>query len=200
LIPVVPQPEPHSFDIRVRQPGRAFLTANPNKKPRNFWNRAIDDLHRAYKGICAYTCVYIPHQGSADHFLPKSRYRDLVYEWNNYRLATEKVNSHKGESTEVIDPFIVQEGWFIIDFPSCLIRSAPNLSQVIAEQIEKTIGVLKLNTYDYFVQERCNIVLDFLDEHISFDFLSRRFPFLATEIHRQGGKDTLGAIFKRRSD
>ena len=197
MIPVAQQPEPHEFDKRVRQPGKAFLAANPSKKPRNFWNRAIDHLHKAYEGICAYTCVYIPHQGSVDHFLPQSRYRDLAYEWSNYRLATEKVNSHKGESTDIIDPFIVQKGWFVIDFPSCLIRPALGLSQGIAEQVEKTTRISKLNTYDYFVQERCDIVIDFLDGHMSFAYLSRRYPFLAAEISRQGGKEALGAIFRR---
>lgn len=144
--------------------------------------------------------MYFLRPGSVDHFLPKSRYQHLAYEWNNYRLATPQVNSYKGESTDVVDPFIVQEGWFAIDFPSCLIQSAPNLSQIITEQIKKTIRVLKLNDADHFVQERCNVVMDFLDGHLSFDYLSRRYPFLAIEISRQGGKDALGAIFKRRSN
>jgi hypothetical protein len=197
---VVPQPEPSEFDARVRQPGKSFLAANPvGVKLRQYWREALSDLYAAYKGICAYTCIYFLPPASVDHFLPKSQYPDLAYEWDNYRLATPQVNSYKGESIDVIDPFVVKDGWFILDFPSCLIRPAPSLSQVIAEQVEKTIAVLRLNANDHFVQDRCDIVINFLDENISFDFLSRRYPFLATEIIRQGGRNTLSTIFKRRS-
>jgi hypothetical protein len=107
------------------------------------------------------------------------------------------VNSYKGDSTDVIDPFVVHDGWFVMDFPICLVRAAHDLSSAITEQMEKTVKVLRLNDADHFVQERCNVVIEFLSGHISFDFLSRRYLFLAAEIHRQGGKDILGAIFKR---
>lgn len=112
-------------------------------------------------------------------------------------MALPQVNSYKGDSTDVIDPFVVTDGWFVLDFPSCLVRAAHDLSSAITEQIEKTVKVLKLNDADPFVQERCNVAIEFLDGHLSFDFLSRRYPFLATEIRRQGGKDVLRAIFKR---
>jgi hypothetical protein len=141
--------------------------------------------------------MYFVAPGSVDHFLPKSRRPDLAYEWSNYRLAIPQVNSYKGDSTDVIDPFVVHDGWFVLDFPSCLVRAAHDLSSAIAEQIEETVKVLKLNDADHFVQERCNVVIEFLDGHLSFDFLSRRYPFLAAEIGRQGGKDVLRAIFKR---
>jgi hypothetical protein len=199
LIPVTPQPEPQGFDTSVRQRGNAFLAANPGapKLPKYWKGAAADDLYAAYKGICAYTCMYFVAPGSVDHFFPKSQRRDLAYEWSNYRLALPLVNSYKGESTAVIDPFVVQDGWFVMDFPSCLVRAARDLSSAITEQIEKTVQVLRLNDADPFVQERCNVAVEFLDGHLSFDFLSRRYPFLAAEIRRQGGKDVLRAVFKR---
>ncbi|MBI3796339.1 MAG: hypothetical protein HY268_05120 [Deltaproteobacteria bacterium] len=200
MIRVTPQPEPSGFDTSVRQRGNAFLAANPSDKTLpKYWKIATKDLYAAYKGICAYTCMYFPGSGTLDHFLPKSLYRALAYEWSNYRLAIPQVNSYKGENIDIIDPFIVEDGWFVIEFPSCLIQPAPKLPQIITEQIKRTVKILRLSIDDNLVQDRCNIVLDFLDAHISLDFLSRRYPFLAAEVERQGGKEALRKIFKRRS-
>ncbi len=201
-MPVVPQPEPHEFDQRVRQPGKIFLAAyRSGTKLRKYWRAAANDLHNAYKGICAYTCMYfVPADTTVDHFLPQALYPDLAYEWSNYRLAISRVNNHKDKSTDVVDPFFIKEGWFVMDFPSCIIRPAPDLPPILTERIKTTLEVLKLNTDDHFVQGRCDIVIEFLDGQLPFDFLSRRYPFLAAEIQRQGGKDTLRVVFKRRQN
>lgn len=125
MIPVAPQPEPQGFDSGVRQRGKSFLAANPGAtKLPNYWKNTATDLYTAYKGICASTCMYFVAPGSVDHFVPKSRRPDLAYEWSNYRLALPQVNSYKGDSVDVLDPFVVPEGWFILDFPSCLVRAA----------------------------------------------------------------------------
>ena len=142
--------------------------------------------------------MYILSPGSLDHFLPASRFRHLAYEWNNYRLACGQVNSYKGDSTDIIDPFLVRDGWFVIDFPSCLVRPAAELPQQIKEQIERSIEVLKLNSADHFVQERCDIILEFLGGHLSLDFLFRRYPFVGKEIERRGGRDALFNVFRHR--
>lgn len=34
---------------------------------------------------------------------------------------------------------------------------------------------------------------------VTLNFLSRRYPFLATEIMRQGLEDNAGAVFKKRT-
>jgi hypothetical protein len=198
LIPVTPKPEPAAFDEAVRTPGTAFLQNNPAtaKLPR-FWRQIATQLHTSYAGICAYTAMYITPPGSVDHFLPTSLYRQLAYEWSNYRLASSQVNSYKGHSIDVIDPFLVRPGWFTIDFPSCLIRPAANLQAATMEQIQRSIDVLRLNSADHFVQERCDIVIEFIDGHLSPEFFGRRYPLLAIEVERQGGRDALRPVFKR---
>jgi len=188
----------------VRQRGRRFLSSVP--KPTNkqfqkkaFWQFAMSDLQSAYGGICAYTCYYIIADPSVDHFLPKSRYPNLAYEWSNYRLARQLVNQHKGDSLEVLDPFNIQTGWFVMDFPSCLVRPSNGLPAVLTEQINKSIKILKINEYDAFVQERCDLMLAFAEKNISFKFLSERYPFIASEIVRQGiQQNTARDLFKRR--
>jgi hypothetical protein len=204
LIPVTPQPEPEGFDDHVRKPGESFLEVNPeptNKQfsKRNFWKRVAGDLHAAYNGICAYTCSLLVHSGSVDHFKPKSKYPKLAYEWSNYRLAHPLANQNKADSTDVVDPFIIKEGWFTLEFPGCLVRPGINLGQNLAERVNKTIITLKLNENDRYVQERCDVMMDYKNGLITMDFLSRRYPFLATEIKRQNIQESLGDIFKKRT-
>ena len=60
------------------------------------WNRVYDEFHRLYGGFCAYTCFYQADRATVDHFQPKRRYPCLAYEWDNYRLASPRINQFKG--------------------------------------------------------------------------------------------------------
>jgi hypothetical protein len=204
LIPVALQPEPAGFHANVRVPGQRFLATHPHPSNKDFkgntyWKWAANELHAAYRGICAYTCFYHVPSGTIDHFLPKSAHPNLAYEWNNFRLASHRANSYKGQSMDVLDPFIIQPNWFALDVPSCLMIPGAGLGEPITSQVQRTIDVLHLNSDDTFVQERCDVMLAYANGDVSLDFLHRRFPFLAAEIVRQGIQHTASAIFKIRT-
>jgi hypothetical protein len=201
MIPVQLKAEPVSFNNAVRQPGKAYLVKNPMPTSKEFqknshWKKSAQDLHAAYSGICAYTCFYLAPYGSTDHFLPKSNHPNEAYEWNNFRLCSPRVNGYKGDSADVIDPFVVQPGWFALDVPSCLVKPGVGLSDVVTTQVEATIKRLRLNDDDYFVQERCDLMVAFASCEVTMAFLSKRYLFLATEIERQGLQATAAQIFK----
>lgn len=190
MIRVTPSPEYPSFDTDVRKPGAAFLATFPAPtseqfKKRNYWSRATRELHASYSGICAYTAMYLPQLGSVDHFLPKTTHPHLAYEWSNYRLASGRVNSSKGNVTGILDPFQIQNDWFYMDIPACLLRPNPALEKPLRTQISGTINTLRLNQDDTYVQERCNILIDYARGDVSNGFLERRYPFLAKEVERQ---------------
>lgn len=201
MIQVVPQPEYPGFNAGVRIPGAAFLAINPNPNSqqfskKNFWKHAAKELHEAYSGVCAYTAIYLPDQGSVDHFLPKTTHPHLAYEWSNYRLASGRVNSRKGNQTNVIDPFEVQNDWFFMEIPACLLKANPALEKPLRTRISGTINSLGLNDENY-ADERCNILMDYARADISADFLQRRYPFLAKEVARQHlSQHELKALFK----
>lgn len=200
MIHVDPQPEYPEFDLEVRTPGLRFLEMTPCPSSRdfnrhNYWNKARKHLHRSYSGLCAYTSLYLEDSDSVDHFLPKTKYPHLAYEWDNYRLARQKVNFNKGSSEQVLDPFTIQNGWFVMDCPSCLITPGPGLDSDTKTQVENTIGVLKLNADDGLVQERCDWLVSLAKDEITLDFLRRRYPFLASEITRQGIEQDLKTVF-----
>ena len=102
MIPVQRQPEPQDFDQKVRQPGAKFLaTVTPPSQweNRDYWRRSLPELYIAYGGYCAYLALKIPRRAgggepTVDHFLLKSLHPALAYEWNNFRLASAKMNAN----------------------------------------------------------------------------------------------------------
>lgn len=202
MIRVTPKPEYPSFDIDVRSPGAAFLATCPAPtseqfRKKNFWSRAARELHAAYSGVCAYTAMYLPERGSVDHFLPKAIHPHLAYEWSNFRLAGGRVNNSKGDLTDILDPFEVQDDWFYMDVPACLLKPNPNLDKDLRSRITGTINSLRLNQDDNYVQERCNILMEYARGEVTMGFLERRYPFLAKEVNRQGlGQQSLKDLFK----
>lgn len=204
MIAITPKPEPESFDTTVRQIGYAFLAHCPTPssddwRQHRYWKKASDDLYRTYGGICAYTAEWFSRtttSPSIDHFLPKSVAPHLAYEWSNYRLTTQKANNNKANAVGIADPFCIASGWFLLDLPSCLVKAGMNLSPVNRRQVEHSINVLKLNSDDEYVQNRCNIIMEFVRGDISINFLWRRYPFIAHELTRQNVLDSLSSIFK----
>lgn len=199
------QDEPANFEAKVRIPGNNFLASNPNPngkqfKPNSFWKTAKKELHAAYKGVCAYTCMYIMlPDSSVDHFLPKSSHPGLAYEWKNYRLSAPRVNLYKGDSIELIDPVGMTDKLFNLDFPSCLVIPAQGLGDALRARVDRTIEKLKLNLDDTFVQERCDMMVEYARGDVTLEFLSRRYPFLALEVKRQGLEGNVINIFKNRA-
>lgn len=199
MIRVIYRPEYQEFDSRVRQPGVEFLRKNPRHrgwKGGKFWSRAKDHLREAYQCRCAYTSLYIVDAETVDHFLPKSKYPELAYEWDNYRLARNKINMYKGEAVDIVDPFRVQEGWFVLDLPSCQIRPGKHIDEITKEKIIRTIKVLKLNADDRLVQERCDMLMEFAKGDVGIRHVERYYPFLSSEIKRQQlNRDLLRQVF-----
>ncbi|HEV2498435.1 MAG TPA: hypothetical protein VGY31_02495 [Terriglobia bacterium] len=201
MIPIVQQPEPATFTAKVRIPGKAFLKKKPNptsedfkKAKAQYWNRSLDDLTKAYKNICAYCCFYLPLEGSVDHFKPKTKHPTLAYEWSNFRLAHSKINSYKGNSETVLDPFNIQPGWFVLDFTNFHVRANPTGAANIRTQVEETIRVLRLNLDDSLVKFRFSIVRDYSKGDITMNFLETHYPFIAAELKRQAKQHSIKGI------
>ncbi len=203
MIHVDLQPEPINFHRDVRIPGKSFLQRVPvpsgkQWKNKDYWKRISADLYGAYNGICAYTGLWFSKSTapvSVDHFLPKSKRPELAYEWNNYRLTTQIMNNYKDDNL-IVDPFEIHNGDFILDFPSCLIKANPNLPREKIDKIQFTIDVLKLNSNDDQVQARCDIIISFVNEEISKQYLKRRYPFIAYELERQNLLDKIKEMVK----
>jgi hypothetical protein len=186
VIRVHPQPEPDDFDVKVRQPGLGALLAGLSIPP--FWRECALQLWEAYKGICSYLCVFIPRgtaTRSVDHFQPKSRRRDLIYEWSNYRLSCSLMNSRKREFEDVLDPFEVEDGWFILEFSFLQILPSPDLDDATRARVQATIDRLKLNDNEC-LQARATYFEPYRRGELALPRLVEWSPFVARELRRQG--------------
>lgn len=193
MIRVEPQPEPSGFDAAVRQKG---LTALSDKKAGRIaklpdhWRACLPDLRTAYGDVCAYAAIYIdPVTGgdSVEHFAPKSTDEDLAYEWSNYRLVCRLMNSRKSAFRDVLDPFAVADGWFILNLTTMGIEPSAELSEPERTAVVNTIGRLKLDDKKCR-QARANYYDLYLKGYLSFAGLRHLSPFVAAEVERQGLK------------
>ena len=193
--------EPGPFHVSVRLPGTQFLVATPNPNGRQFdnhpyWRRAARDLYDAYKGTCVYTCHRIALDTGArsvEHFVPKLSVPALAYEWSNLRLVCSRMNSRKGTHRDVLDPFAIWDGVFVLLFPGLQVAPGCELSQTMERRALNTIRRLNLND-EICISSRMVYVKDYVRGHVDGDFVRRNAPFLFHEIERQGGLERLTAI------
>lgn len=134
--------------------------------------------------------------GTVDHFHPKSIRPRIAYEWSNYRLAYEKMNAYKGDSTAVLDPFTILPGWFVLDFSNFLVKAGSGLNKATETAINTTISRLRLNRDDSLVRMRHSVVKEYATGHIDLDFIRGYYPFIASELERQNLTETIKQDFQ----
>ncbi len=196
------QPEPLDFDVRIRQPGNAFLSTHPTPNSKqwrtnNFWSRCNLQLYQAYGGICAYCGEWFSRttsQVSVDHFYPKSSHQEKAYEWDNYRLTTQVMNGYKGDKI-ILDPFEISNGDLVLDFPSCLVKPRRDMTPAEKSKAKFTIQILHLNDEDQ-ANRRLEIVMEYIGGNVSRTFLESKYPFIAEELNRQNLYDRIKEIIK----
>lgn len=205
MIHIDQKEEPANFNDRVRLRGRLFLRGIRRNRPtlkqwqtHAYWREVGPALHDAYGGICAYSCHWIPFDTGADtveHFRPKNTYPREAYEWSNYRLVCATLNGRKGVKEDVLDPFVVQNGWFVIDFPSMLVKPHSNLRTVRRSRVQATIDRLGLNDEGTCLKSRVKWLEEYCSNDISLDHLRRHAPFIVAELERQALTATIREVF-----
>ena len=191
-MPVKLQPEPSDFFTKVQKKGEEFQAKTPKPterewKAHRYWQLALDDLYTAYSGICAFSCHWIPPLTggkSVEHFKPKSKYPEEAYHWDNYRLVCGTLNGRKGYHEDVLDPFTLQENWFVLHFPSLQLRPGEHLSETDDKRVVDTIKRLKLND-QICLDERKSWLIPYVTGKCPILYIEEKAPFLAYELKRQ---------------
>ena len=192
MIHVDEKPEPTDFDQKVRQKGLCWMDIHhiEREKPlpdkielKDYWRNCLADMYKLYNGCCAYLGIRLNRCQTItiDHFLPKSKYPKLAYEWSNYRLCSPTVNSYKKDKEGVLDPFQIETGWFWFDFVDGSVYENESLSSERKESVVNTIRLLKLND-SRFCEERCRLWDSFKGQP---DELKNNAPFIYAEAVRQ---------------
>ena len=185
MIHIDPQPEPPAFDASVRQPGLRALADGKEKLP-PYWRACLPDLHERYQGICAYLCVHIPRGTGArtvDHVAPKSKRRDRAYEWDNYRLVSSLMNARKRDFEDVLDPFEIQDGWFVLELSFIQVMLSPTLDNATRARVQSTIDRLGLNDQEC-IAARSLYYQPYVEGQLTADLLAEWSPFVAREALR----------------
>jgi len=215
MIPVAPVDPPPSFEAKVRRRGLDAIselvgespsrTRRGRKRTRTFasrssipaaafpdyWTVALDDLREAYHNLCAYLGLYLERgtgSASVDHFVPKSKSWQLVYEWSNYRLCSSLINGHKGDREISLDPFTLEAGLFALEFTEFQVVPGPRARGPLHDTVVATIDDLGLNQRDCRKarEEYVSAYRDGPPGGIALERLEVRAPFIAQELRRQG--------------
>jgi len=182
VIHVDPQPEPPGFDERVRQPGQRALAEGKEELP-PLWRACLPDLYERYRGICAYLSVIIPRgtgARSVDHLAPKSKHRDRAYEWSNYRLVSALMNARKRDFEDVLDPFEIPDGWFVLELSFLQVMPSPSLDEATRSAVQATIDRLGLNDEEC-IAARALYYQPYVEGELSAEQLRAWSPFVARE-------------------
>lgn len=155
MIPIPQYPEPEYFDRNIRQKGRQWLQKkgiSPNDiveegfEFHDYWTRCKNDLEKLYENYCAYTCFHMhpTEYSTIDHIKPKSCVEAyLAYEWTNYCLCCEVINTKKGNKLDIINPYKVTTDLFFLILESGYIFA--NDSHPDFSSAKQTIDGLDLN-------------------------------------------------------
>ena len=197
MIHIDAQPEPASFDTKVRQRGLKFLADHgidsskplpPKTSISPCWRYCLDELYDSYSGTCAYLAIRFQRMtgaGSVDHYVEKSPKPSLAYEWSNYRLACSRMNTCKREYDDVLDPFKLADGWFHLELVSGRIFANPSLTTQEVTSVAATISRLGLDEPGNR-KIRVEHWSDFIEQEISSSYLRKISPFVWMEANRQG--------------
>lgn len=192
MLPVLQQPEPENFDEQVRRPGNAALQKQGYPKAARFafpplWRKVNEDMFAAYDGYCAYSAFRLQPAlayAQIDPFLPKSKYPENAYEWANYRLCSQLMNTQKGEKELPLDPFTLEPATYQLNLFNGQIKVNPELSPGQQQNADTTIALLRLNSPE-LVHKRTKVLNEFIDGEIGVEFLQREAPFIYQEVLRQ---------------
>ena len=121
------------------------------------WRDFHDELGRRFGSLCAY--CESPDKGEVDHFRPKSRFPEFVYEWSNWIFACRACNQSKRENWPeqgYVDPCNGSEScrpetYFTFDTKTGEIVPSADQERSRFYKAQKMIVDLKLNDWHHLV-------------------------------------------------
>jgi hypothetical protein len=189
MIRFEPAQKPAGFAERVETPGAKWLSENAAGRPTAFWRAITPALAEAFRGLCAYSAMYEP-VGTVDHFVSVDEDRSRAYDWSNYRYASGWINSSKQslKSTEIFDPFAVEDGWFEILLPSLQLVATDAVPPALRPRAEFVLKRLHLRDDERVLRQRREWYRMFQDGELSLEGLRKKAPLIAAAVAKQGAR------------
>jgi hypothetical protein len=95
------------------------------------------------------------------------------------------MNSRKREFEDVLDPFEIEDGWFILEPSFLQVLPNPDLDDEGRARVQATIDRLKLNDEEC-LEARAGFYREYIAGRMTFALLEKWSPFVAAELRRQG--------------
>ena len=130
----------------------AYYREGGGRKPSDVrWQYFREELEKRFHGICGYCEEYV--RGEVDHFRPKSKFPELVYEWSNWVFACRSCNASKKDkwpSGGYVDPCASSgedhpETLFEFDLYTGQIVPRSDLSGELVSKARQTVKDIGLN-------------------------------------------------------
>lgn len=186
MIRCSPVPEPAAFCRCARIPGNRWLAAHPHaSRPRDYWSPFKGDLAAGFRMLCAYSAMY-EAVGTVDHYVSWHEDRSKAYEWANYRYCAGWINSSKQNklSSDLMDPFSVEEGWFEILLPSLQLTVSDSIPGGLRQLALDTIDRLHLVHDERIMRQRHAWYRMYLGGKLTLDGLKQVAPLIAAAVER----------------
>lgn len=180
-------PAPTAF-ASASQHGNDWLARNPKstERPPAYWREFNIELGRGFKFLCGYMVLWTT-DGTVDHFVSIDEDRSRAYDWNNYRYVAGWVNSSKQNvvSTDILDPYEVEEGWFEILLPTLELVVTSKVPPERRARAEQTLKRLPIGRDERAIKRRGVYYDEYLNKEIDLIQLRKRAPLLAAAIEKQ---------------
>ncbi|HEX4416808.1 MAG TPA: hypothetical protein VH165_02865 [Kofleriaceae bacterium] len=125
--------------------------------------------------------------GTVDHFVSCDEARHRTYDWDNYRFASAWLNSSKQtlRSTDVLDPFEVDDAWFEILLPSLQMVATAAVPADKRELAERMLTRLHLGHGERVMRQRREWYRMFQEGELTLDGLAKKAPLIARAVENQ---------------
>jgi hypothetical protein len=183
VIPFEPVDKPVDFSERVESPGAAWLAEHASDRLKDLWSPFKHQLADAFRNLCAYSAMFEP-VGTVDHFISCHEDRTQAYDWSNYRYASAWINSSKNRlrSSDIIDPFVVQDEWFEILLPSLQLAATNRVPAEFRERAEFILKRLHLRDDERVLRQRREWYRMYQDSELTIDGLRKKAPLIAAAV------------------
>jgi hypothetical protein len=178
--------KPAGFVEKVERPGKRWLAAHDRGRPRDLWSPFKPQLADAFQNLCAYGAMYEP-VGTIDHFVSVDEDRRRAYDWRNYRYCSAWVNSSKQRlsSAEVLDPFLVQDGWFEVILPSLQLVVADDMPRKYRARAEGMLTRLHLRDDERVMRQRRMWLKMYDMGSLTLEGLAEHAPLIARAVKKR---------------
>lgn len=199
MIPVAKVAKPAGYD-KIKAGGDAWLRANPAaRRPKDLWSPFLPELAEGFAHLCGYAAMLDPTGGTVDHYLSWKNHRDLAYEWTNFRFVSNVLNASKRTADDaVLDPYVVQRGWFEIILPSLQMRVTDKVPAAHKAAAAFTLKRLKLGDGEKIIRWRRHYYARFQAGQLDLDGLRVFAPLVADAVERQQQEAARKAADRKR--